>query len=402
MGSTTRLAGIETPASLVDLRRELHRTPELRFELHRTAARVEERVRAAGWDVRSGIARSGLLATLAADEPGPHVLLRADMDALPVSDTKHAPYASSVPGVTHACGHDVHTAVMVGVAERLASDPLPCGRVSIVFQPAEEVPYGQPSGAATMLAEGILEGDVPDAAVALHCWPGLPAGTIGVDERIAMGGKDAFHIELLGAGAHAATPSGGRDAVVGISQLVSALYQGFARSLDPGDLAALNVGTLRGGQSQSVVPPSGEMTGTIRSVDAAVRARLCAMVERVTAGVAATWDLAHEVTWADAVPAIVNDPRLVCCAMEVGTDLLGETRTVQLTSPPMTADDFAFFAALAPALYFKLGTCGEDGCAPLHSGAFDVDERAIGVGVAVMSEIALRLLERPLDAWAVG
>lgn len=391
-----------TPAHLIDLRRELHAHPGVRFDVERTAAIVAERLRAAGWDVTTGVGRTGVLARTASAEPGPHVLLRADMDAMPVADTKDVPYASTVPGVAHACGHDVHTAIMVGVAERLAATGLSRGRVSLMFQPAEETPYGTESGARTMLEDGLLADGVPDAAVALHCWPGLPAGTIGIDDGIAMAAKDAYRIVLRGRSAHAATPSGGRDAILGVAQLISALHGGIARSLDATDRAAFNVGTLRAGASQSVVADEAEITGTIRTLEPGVRARLTAATERITAGVAAAMGLEHELSWMEPLPAVVNDPRVVACGLEVARELLGPDGAIRLSEPPMTADDFAFIAALAPALYFKLGTCGAPPCAPLHNGAFDVDERAIGVGLAVMLAITRRLLEQPLDHWATG
>src|SRR5688572_23030719 len=177
---------LTTPASLVELRRAIHRHPELRFTEHRTAALVEERLRAAGLAVRSGIAGTGLVGVLDSGRPGPHLLLRADLDAMPVPDAKDVPYRSTVPGVSHACGHDVHTTVMVGVAERAATAPLPAGRLSFVFQPAEERPFGEPSGAVRMLEEGLLADGDPMAVIGLHCWPDLPAGSIGIDDRIAM------------------------------------------------------------------------------------------------------------------------------------------------------------------------------------------------------------------------
>ena len=395
-----RRGDIDTDPSLIELRRTLHQTPELRFALHRTAAVVKERLLASGWEVQDGIAETGMLATMSSAASGPHVALRADMDAMPVTDVKDVPYASTVPGVMHACGHDVHTSVLVGVAERLAASPLPAGRISLIFQPAEEMPYGAASGAMTMLEEGLFKDDRPDVVLAWHSWPSLPAGAIGIDERIAMAGKDAFHIKLLGKGAHAATPSGGRDAILGIAQLVAALHQGIARSLDAADMAAFNVGTVHGGASQSVVAPSAEITGTIRSVDEVVRSRLREVVERTSAGVAAASGLGHELTWSEMLPAINNDERLARCALEVGAELLGPGAARSLPLPPMTADDFAFFAELAPALYMKLGICGGDACPSLHNEAFDVDERAIGVGVGVLHEMALRLLTRPLDSWA--
>ena len=388
----------ETPADLVDLRRDLHAHPGLRFDVERTAAIVEQRLRAAGWEVTTGVGRTGVLARRSSGRPGPHVLLRADMDAMPVQEETDVSYASTVPGVAHVCGHDIHTAIMVGVAERLAASDLPAGRVSIIFQPAEEMPYGAESGARAMLDDGVFDDGFPDAALALHCWPGLPVGSIGIDDRVAMAAKNAFGIALGGRTAHAATPSAGRDAILGVAQLITALHSGVSRSLDANDRAAFNVGTLKGGVSQSVVADTAEITGTIRSVDPDVRDRLVGAVERITAGVAATMDLTCQIEW-ETMPAVINDPRVVACGREVARELLGVGATVRLTDPAMTAEDFALIAELTPSLYLKRGTCNGADCAPLHNGAFDPDERAIGVGLAVMTTTALRLLERSLDHW---
>jgi amidohydrolase len=401
MSSADQRAKVQSPEGLVALRRDLHAHPGLRFDVGRTATIVESRLRDAGWEVTTGIGRSGVVGTRSSGRPGPHILLRADMDAMPVPDTKDVSYASTVPGLAHACGHDVHTAVMVGVAERLAASDLPAGRVSVMFQPAEEMPYGAESGAQAMLDDGLFRNGAPDAAVALHCWPGLPAGSIGIDDRIAMAAKNAFGIVLRGRSAHAATPSTGRDAILGMAQLIAALHAGVARSLDSTDRIAFNVGTVNGGASQSVVPDTAEITGTIRSFEPEVRDRVVGAVERITAGVAASMDLEYEIAW-EIMPAVVNDARVVACGLEVGRELLGTDATVPLAAPPMTADDFALIAAQVPSLYFKLGTCGGAECPPLHNGAFDPDERSIGIGLAVMSGIALRLLEHPLDHWAHG
>lgn len=382
----------ETPSDLVALRRDLHRNPELRFHERRTAGLVADRLLAAGYQVRTGIGGTGVIAHLDGRDAGPHVVVRADLDALPVTDAKEVDYASTVAGAAHACGHDVHTVVGVGVADRFAAIPPQAGRISFLFQPAEERPFGEPSGASAVLAEGVLDEPRPDAIIALHCWPDLPVGSIGIDDRIAMGAKDAFRIVYRGTGAHAATPSRGRDAILGIAQATAALYQALARTVDPGELASLNIGTIQGGSSQSVVAERAEATGTLRTVDPEVRTRLRGTIERTASGVAATLGLQCSLTWADEMPAIVNDPVLVACAHEVATEVLGADRTVRLSTPPMTADDFALLAERAPALYLKLGVCGNGTCAPLHSGSFDVDERAIGVGVAVLHGIARRLL----------
>jgi amidohydrolase len=380
---------------LVALRRDLHAHPELRFAEHRTAGLVATRLRAAGWDVVEGVAKTGVMATLAGERPGPCVAVRADLDALPVPDRKSVPYASQRADVCHACGHDVHTTVVVGLGERLARDRSWPGTVKLLFQPAEEIPFGQESGGAAMLDAGVLDNPTVDAVLGLHCWPDLPAGTIGLDDAVAMAAKDAFRIRVVGVGAHAATPSRGVDAILVASQVVGALHHLVSRSTDAGDLASLNVGTMAGGNSQSVLADSVEMTGTIRTVDPAVRERLKARLEQVVNGVAASAGTTAEVEWANAMPALRNDARVVARAHSVLPALLGTESVRRFAEPPMTTDDFALYAERVPGLYFKLGVAGPDGCHPLHHSLFDVDERAIAAGVDTMDVLVRSLLTQP-------
>jgi amidohydrolase len=391
----------EDVRSLVLFRRELHRHPELRFQEHRTGALVAERLAAAGLDVRTGVAGTGVVATLVPrDGRGGHVALRADLDAVPVTDLKSVPYASAVPGVAHACGHDVHTTVVVGVAERLARRSDLPGRVTLVFQPAEEIPFGERSGGRAVLDSGILDEPPVDAVLGLHCWPQLPVGTVGLDREVAMAAKDAFRVRVRGSGAHAATPSQGRDAILAVSHLVLALHHLLAREIDPGDRAALNIGTIQGGASQSIVPAAAEITGTLRTVDPAIRLRLRASIERIAMGTAAMAGVESAIEWANEMPAVRNDPRLVERARALLERSSGVRAVRLLDSPPMTADDFALYAERAPALYLKLGVCSGAGaeCPPLHDGRFDVDERAIEVGVEALTALTLDLLERPIGA----
>ncbi len=384
----------DTSADLVALRRDLHRHPELRFRERRTAGIMADRLAAAGYTVRTGIGGTGVVGELGSGRPGPHVLIRADMDALPVQDRKAVGYASGSDGVMHACGHDVHMAVVVGASRRVAQAGISTGRLTIVFQPAEERPFGEPSGAQAMLDDGVLDGGDPDVILGLHAWPDLPAGVVGVDDEIAMASKDAFSITIAGRGGHAATPSRGRDAILALAALVQALHAGVARSLDATDRAAFNIGTVTGGRSQSVVAEEAHLTGTLRTVDAAVRSRLKGVVERIGAGVAAAHEVRADVRWSDEMPAIVNDPRLVRRTLAIAARELGARGAVALPDPPMTADDFALFALRGPAVYFKLGVAdpAADSWPPLHSGLFDVDERCIDAGVTVLAALATDLL----------
>lgn len=383
--------------SLVAFRRDLHRSPELRFNEFRTAERVTERLQAAGLTPLTAQAKTGVVATLEGDRSGPHVLVRADMDALPTQDLKTVPYASATAGVAHACGHDVHTAVVLGVAERMAARKARSGRLTFVFQPAEEIPFGEASGAQAMLDTGILDG--VDVVLGLHCWPSLDAGVVGVDASVAMASKMAFRIVVAGTGAHAATPSAGRDAVLAASLMVVSLHQLLGREVDPGGRVALNVGTISGGRSQSIVPPAAEMTGTIRTVDEQLAVRLRESVERVVAGVAAVGGVAARVEWKNDMPPVRNDERLVKRAL-AALDRSLDVEVKSLDQPPMTADDFALYAEQRPGLYLKLGVrdpSGERGAHPLHDGLFDVDERSIPVGVAGVTAIVDDLLDNGWD-----
>ena len=370
-----------TSALLREFRRDLHAHPELRFTEVRTAAKLAERLGALGLDVETGVAETGVVARLTTGRPGPHVLVRADMDALPTADLKSADYASTYDGISHACGHDVHTTVVLGIAEVLCRQAPSCGAVTFVFQPAEEIPFGEASGGAAVVATGLLD-DV-DVVLGLHCWPALPAGTIGVDGTTAMASKKAFRIAMRGIGAHAATPSHGRDAVLAASSLVVHLNQLLGREMDPGERAALNVGTITGGRSQSIVAPSAEITGTIRTVDSALSTRLRDAVDRVAAGTAHTFGVEATVEWKNDMPPVVNDAELVHRALAV----LQTNPSIEvelLDAPPMTADDFALYAQERPGLYVKLGVKSGDGSLgghPLHDGRFDVDESSIDVGV---------------------
>jgi len=375
--------------SAVSFRRNLHKYPELRFSEFRTSEIIARELEQLGLLVTRGVAGTGVVAEWNSGKLGPHVMVRADLDALPVLDLKNVEYRSLNSGVMHACGHDVHMTVVLSIARLIAKVPLDSGRVSFLFQPAEEIPFGEASGAQAILDSGEFDRLSPDVVLGLHCWPNLAAGRIGVDERIAMAAKDAFSIEILGRGAHAATPELGIDSILVASQLVSGLHHLISRRVNPADSTALNVGTIHGGNSQSVLANQVEITGTIRSIIPQSRAELRSAVELLAQGAALSSGASVRVTWANEMPAVLNDQGLVALAGEVFGRVLGRENVVRIADPPMTTDDFALYAERAPGLYIKLGIGSEE---PLHSSNFDVDEECIRHGVEALYDLIREII----------
>ena len=390
---TTSAISADRPAddtearSLRELRRAIHEDPELRFEEYRTARRVVDFLDGVG-DVREGIAGTGVICTIEGQGPGPRILVRADMDAYPVSENTGAPFASPHPGVSHACGHDVHVAVVAGVARRLAAAGLRRGSVTVLFQPAEEIPFGQPSGARAVLESGELA-DGYDAILGLHCWPELRVGMVGIDATIAMAAKDAFRVDFTGEAAHVAMPAGGRDALVALSAFVLQFYALAPRRRNASEPVALNIGTASAGSSQSQLPPTSVLTGTIRTHQQETRDRIVAAVDALAEGIAVAHGVHVCVTWSDAMPAVQNSAALVRrAAAALGADAVTEGLGV-----PMASEDFALFGERGPSLYLKLGVRGDGGAYALHSSKFLPEEDAIDVGVDALETVIRDLLE---------
>ena len=391
------LSDVDEAEVLRGVRRRLHSIAELRFTEYQTASEIEYLLD--GWadSVTAGIAGTGIIARIGADEPGPKVLLRADMDAYPVQELNDIPHASTTPGVSHACGHDAHMTVMVGVIRRLASKRPERGSVHVLFQPAEEIPFGQPSGARAMLESGALDASY-DAVLGLHCWPNLEAGSIGIDDRIAMAAKDAFRMVARGRASHAATPGLGRDALLAISDLVTQLHAVIARRRNPDEMVALNVGTISGGASQSQVPETVEITGTLRTHEAAVRQVCKRTIAQLCEGVERAHDISIDLTWSDEMPALMNAQALVGLAREVGPNVCD---VVHLPKPPLTTDDFALLAERWPGLYLKLGVAApaQTDMRALHSGDFDIDERCLTTGVDMIERLTRAVLSSDERKW---
>jgi len=366
-----------------------------------TSRIVADLLEAAGFDVRTNIADTGVVGSISRGDSTTHVAVRADIDALPIPDSKTVPYASKIQGVSHACGHDVHTAIALMTAASVATSPGFQGRLTVIFQPAEEIPFGQLSGANEMIKAGALSGPPIDAIFALHCWPSLPVGVVGLNRGPSMAAKDAFRIAFDGQAAHASSPSTGRDSIAAMSSLVLSLHTSVGRRANPEDLRILNVGTIEGGSTQSVVPDHTEITGTIRTIDPEVRESLRQVIESAVEGTASAWDVRPSLTWANSMPTVENDEELFALAKQTLPSILGEGNFRELRNPGLATDDFALFAQKIPGLYLKLGTRGDDiGGNPLHSVCFDVDEKCMATGIDALSHLLFAASESPTDGLA--
>jgi len=381
---------------VVEVRRDLHRHPELGNREHRTGKLVRDRLKALGLEVRHPIARTGVIGILRGGEPGPVVALRADIDALPIDETRDVPYRSGTPGAMHACGHDAHTAVLLGAAEVLTSlkDRLP-GTVVFLFQPAEEgPPEGETGGAPLVLEEGALDDPKPSAIFALHVSPLLEAGRIGWCEGPILASSDHFVIEVKGRKTHGAYPHTGLDPVPVAAELVSALQALVARELDAQAPKVLTVGSIHGGNRFNIIADAVTLEGTLRALDPAVRRELRERMERTIRGIAAAHGTTAELRFVGpGHPPTLNDPTLALTIVPALERALGRGQVVRVR-PEMGAEDFADYAARIPGLYVRLGVRNEARgiTAMVHTPEFDLDESALVIGVRTLATMAWQAL----------
>ncbi|MGQ9467926.1 MAG: M20 metallopeptidase family protein [Anaerolineae bacterium] len=371
---------------LVAWRREFHMYPELGFQESRTADRVVKALTEWGYRVRTGVGRTGVVAERG--EGRPIVAIRADMDALPIQEDNDVPYASRIPGVMHACGHDAHTAILLGVARLLAEETFP-GTVRLLFQPSEEAEDEEGvSGAPRMIQDGAMEG--VEAVLALHVAPLIPTGKIGLEVGPASAGVDTFYVTLIGKGGHGAAPHQTVDPIYILGHVILGLHGIVSRRLEPMVPAVISIGAVHGGQADNVIPDRVELKGTIRYTKPEVQRQIHTEIERVLQ-MARALGGDYELRITTGYPPMVNDAGIVEVLRRVVVDLLGE----EGLHPPhlgMGAEDFGFFSALAPGAMFDLGCRIEGDERVAHSPRFDIDERCLPIGTAVLAESALRLL----------
>ena len=408
-------ANVESHATKVDAkvlawRRDIHQFPELGNREFRTSKLVAEHLKKLGMTVKTGMAHTGVVAILKGDKPGPRIAIRADMDALPVTERNALPFASKQMtefrgekvGVMHACGHDSHTAMLMGVAEALVAMKKDLkGEVMFIFQPAEEgPPDGETGGASAMLAEGLFKDYKPEAIFGLHVWSALNAGQVGYRSGPAMAASDRFRIVVKGRQTHGSRPWGGVDPIVAAANIVSTAQSIVSRRMDISRLpVVVSFGAIKGGIRYNIIPDEVELIGTIRTFDEGMRQKVFAELKSIAEHVAAAHGatVVNEVPDAKGNPAMVNNPDLTARSVPSLIKAAGANNVVNM-SLVMGAEDFSYYANEVPGFFFFVGATppGQDAStAPSnHSPEFFLDEAALKVGTRSLLQVALDYLNK--------
>jgi len=382
---TTTLPAVDRE-SLVATRRDLHQHPELGFEERRTSALVAERLHALGYDVRTGVGKTGVVALKGG--AGRCVMLRADMDALPVEEANDLAYRSQHAGKMHACGHDGHVAMGLEVARRLAGLDV-SGSVKFAFQPAEEISYG----ADAMIRDGVLERPSVDAAFGIHLWNDLPTGKIGLMPGPVMASVDEFEIAILGKGGHAAAPHQTTDPVLAAAHVVTALQSLVSRRRNPFEPGVVSVTQVTAGHAFNVTPGRADLRGTVRTFGGKFYEDAPALVEETAQGIASAFGARAEVRYRRLCKPTVNDERMTELMKAVAEEIVGKERVVDGVRT-MGGEDMSFFLGRVPGAFAFVGSAppGARG-SPHHSPTFDIDEDALVIGTDLLARTAVRYLQ---------
>jgi amidohydrolase len=390
MDMNTRIATIAerlTP-ELVALRKTLHQHPELAFEEHETAKAVTGFLTKLGIPFRTGVGKTGVVAVLEGSAPGRTIGIRADMDALPIHEETGLAFASKIPGKMHACGHDVHTVIALGVAAALSEmkDSLK-GRIKFIFQPAEETL----SGAAAMIADGALEDPPMDAILGYHNWPQVKAGRVGFNPEAVMASADAFDLTLKGRMSHGAHPHLGVDALAAGAYFVTQLQTIVSREVSPMTPAVVTIGEFHSGTARNVLASTAVLKGSVRTMAPAVSAAIEAAVRRILEGIKTGMRVDYELDWKRVAPALRNDKQTLARLLDCAKDVLGADNVMELPEPSMGSEDFAWFAEKVPAAHLRIGSKIDGLETAIHRANYDCNELAIPVGVRVVARAALDL-----------
>ncbi len=374
-------------------RREIHAHPELGMQEVKTAALVQRELARIGVPYTANVGKMGVVGLINGEKPGPCIALRADMDALPIQETTGLPFASQEPGICHACGHDTHTAMLLGAAEVLWNIRHDlAGSVKLLFQPAEEMnPTG---GMPFMIEDGILMNPTVDAAMALHVSSDIPTGSVGYRPGAMSASSNRFFITIKGKAAHGSAPDAGIDAIVTASQVIMGIQTIISRKVKALDSAVLTIGTIKGGDRYNVIAETVSMEGTCRTHNPQVTAMIPLLMEQIIKGICDASGCNYEFRFDSGYPAVVSDEKITTLVKDELVDMLGEERVIYIPTPRMGGEDFAFLAEKVPSTFIRIG-CTAEGVtnpAPAHNGAFDPDEDCFVVGVKAYVAAAMSVL----------
>lgn len=374
---------------IISWRRHLHQNPELSFEEVETVRFVKEKLEQLNFDIEYPIAKTGLVATLKGESEGPTVALRADMDALPIQEESNIPYKSSVDGVGHLCGHDAHTAILLGAAHILSQNPLKKGNIKLLFQPAEEG-YG---GAEVMVNEGALQSPHVDVIAGLHVHPTVKTGETSITEGYATACADSFDIKIIGKGGHAAHPHLSIDPIAIASTVIASLQQVVSRNVDPLENIVLTIGKINGGFARNVIAPEVTLEGTVRLLNPNLRPLVKEKMDEYLKGITEGMGGSYEFTYTDGIPSVYNEPTLIPELQHSIDKILGENQLLKV-KPSMGGEDFSYYTNEIPGVFFRLGTNGGvETSYPNHHPKFNVDEDALPYGSAILAQFAYDYIE---------
>jgi amidohydrolase len=372
---------------IIQTRRDLHRIPEPAYTEAKTSAYVADYLKKEGLEVQAGLAQYGIVGLMKLSDPGKTLMIRSDIDALPIPEETELPFASTHEGAMHACGHDGHMAMVLGAATVLSKvrDRLK-GNIKFLFQPAEE----GPGGAKPMIEAGVMENPHVDYAIACHVWPGIPEGTIGVKAGPLMAAMDRFDIKIIGKGGHGAMPHLCIDALEVGAQVVNALQRITSRQMNPLNPTVVTVASFHAGTTFNVIPEEATLAGTTRTFDHAIWQSWPERMERIIQGVCQSMGAAYEVQYTQGYPPTVNDEWMALIVRRCAEGVVGKEKVFE-PEPTMCGEDMAFYLERAKGCFFFLGV-GREGCAPLHNPKFDFNEDVLMSGVEIYCRIALDLL----------
>lgn len=374
------------------IRRGLHKIPEPAFKEYKTAEFICLTLDRWGISYTKNVAETGIVVLICGGAPGKTVLLRADIDALEIKEETGLDYASVHEGMMHACGHDVHTAVLLGSIYILnvLKDEL-CGNVKCVFQPAEE----DTGGALPMIEEGIMENPPVDGAVALHVTSDIPVGRLSTKYGAIMGSPDEFDLIIRGKSCHGAAPELGADPICAAAECITALQNAVTRTVANHEQAVISVTSIHSGTNYNIIPDTVNIKGTVRTVNPSLRRSLPETLERIVKGICAAHGCGYEFSLRYLFPPVINDGKMVDIFMRAAEKTVGHGKVITERYSSMAGDDFAYFANMVPSVYFRLGIANEsiDAVYPIHSSKFKIDENALKIGYKTMVQTALEFLK---------